>query len=508
MSNTLDIPISEIPPGAAGILDIPIVARGRIIMPTDGDAAEFRGRGGAGFRSPDPHAHVNDLVLGNPLLLQDLMDTPTREIIAFLAEAGRRLRLDDNPHLQQSFALALGAGGLAEPILRGVYDDLPRMFDPDTLTALAEATIGIDYLDGWVAAPGAYGHCRVRAVGTRQFHITAGNVPVVAALTIVRGALTKSDVLIKSPSNDPLTANAIARTLIAIDPDHPVTRHVAVAYWKGGDEVMDRAIVRPSRIDKITAWGGMSSVAHIQKFVTPGIDLTALNPKFSMSVIGREALESDSAMAEAATGIAVIAGFYNQTACANTRLVYVECGTDDASLDRLVALGSKIVEAFKTLPEVMSTPAAAPNRELAAELEAIALEDDFYRVEGDTLNGGVVVSRFSDRVDFFGDLANRVVNLVPVEDLREIARWCDDTTQTVGVFPESLRERLLDPLALAGVQRLVPLSGGDPLQIFHDMHTLPPGMPHDGIEPLRRNVRWVIDHRPPETAAALDIAAE
>ena len=36
------------------------------------------------------------------------------------------------------------------------------------------------------------------------------------------------------------------------------------------------------RIDKITAWGGMSSVKHIQKFLTPGIDLTALNPNFSI----------------------------------------------------------------------------------------------------------------------------------------------------------------------------------------------------------------------------------
>jgi hypothetical protein len=90
-----------------------------------------------------------------------------------------------------------------------------------------------------------------------------------------------------------------------------------------------------------------------------------------------------------------------------------------------------------------------------------------------------------------------------------VVKWCDDTTQTVGLFPENLRDRLLNALALAGVQRLVPLQGGDPLQIFHDMHTLPPGMPHDGIEPLRRNVRWVIDHRParPE-ATALGIAAE
>ncbi|MDE2410145.1 MAG: long-chain-fatty-acyl-CoA reductase [Sphingomonadales bacterium] len=491
------------------IRDIPIIARGRVILPDGDDAVTFNGRGGAKFRTPDPHRHIHDIVLGNPVLLADLMATPVRQIVDFLVEAGKRLRLDDNPRLQESFELALQAGGLAEPILRGVYDALPAMFDGNDLLAQVENTIGIAYLDGWVAKPGRGEHCRVRAVGTRQLHITAGNVPVVAALTIIRGALAKSDMLIKSPSNDPLTANAIARTLIELDPSHPVTRHVAVAYWKGGDEEMDRQIVRTSRIDKITAWGGMSSVKHIQKFLQPGIDLTALNPKFSMSVIGAEALESESAMDEAATGIAVIAGFYNQTACANTRLVYVECGDDDDSLDKLVALGRKIVDAYKTLPPIMSTPAENANRELDAELETAEMEDEFYTVIGDTRGGGVVVSRFPDRVDFYDQLNNRVVNLVPVADLLDVVKWCDDTTQTVGVYPESLRDRLLDPFALAGVQRLVPLSGGDPLRLFHEMHTLPPGMPHDGIEPLRRAVRWVIDHRPVAAVAdPLQIAAE
>jgi hypothetical protein len=140
-------------------------------------------------------------------------------------------------------------------------------------------------------------------------------------------------------------------------------------------------------------------------------------------------------------------------------------------------------------------------------MEAVALEDDFYTVEGDTVNGGVVISRFADRVDFYDQLNNRVVNIVPVADLLDVVKWCDDTTQTVGVYPESLRDRLLDPFALAGVQRLVSLKGDNAMAIYKSIHTMPPGMPHDGIEPLRRNVRWVIDHRPVEEAA-LSIAAE
>jgi hypothetical protein len=468
---------------------------------------EFKGRGGASFRSPDPHRHIHDLVLGDPTRLADLNELKVAQIVEFLAELGARLRLADNPHLQESFALALQAGGLAEPILRGVYDSLPAMFEPGKLTELADRTIGVAYLDGWAPATAPHGNVRVRAVGTRQLHITAGNVPVVAAMTIVRAALTKSDCLIKSPSNDPLTANAIARTMIGIDAAHPVTRHLAVAYWKGGDEHMESQIVRTSRIDKITAWGGMSSVKHIQKFLTPGIDLTALNPKYSMSLIGQGALESEAAMQEAARGQAVIVGFYNQTACANTRVVYVESGTDEEAIGRIVELGRRMTAEFGHLPEVMSTPAAGPNADLDAEMQAVELEEDFYHVEGDTLRGGFVVSKFAGRVDFYEQLNNRVVNFVPVADLLEVAKWCDDSTQTVGVYPESVRDRLLDPFALAGVQRMVPLAGRDAMAVFEEMHTLPPGMPHDGIEPMRRNVRWVIDHRPPQPAS-VSLAAE
>lgn len=477
------------------MLEIPIIARGKVIMPGD-HGVEFKGRGGAAFRQADPHKHIHDLVLGDTSRLRDLHDTPMAEIVEVLAQLGKRLTLDDNPLLQESFELALRAGGLAEPILRGVYDALPHMFDADLMLALVDKTIGLAYIDGWVPSGGKFDSVSIRAVGTRQLHITAGNVPVVAAMTIARAGLTKSDILIKSPSNDPLTANAIARTLIGIAPDHPVTKHIAVAYWKGGDEFMDSQIVRTSRIDKITAWGGMSSVRHIQKFLQPGIDLTALNPKYSMSMVGREGLESEAAMDEAAVGLATLAGFYNQTACANTRIVYVESNIDDESISKIVELGRKMVAAYAKLPPLLSVPFTLPNRELEAEMDAIRDEDDFYYVEGDTLNGGFIVSKFNDRIEFFDKLNNRVVNFVPVDSLMDVIMWCDDTTQTVGLYPESRRAELRDAFALAGVQRLVSLTGGDPMTVYANSHHMPPGSPHDGIEPMRRSVRWVVDMPP------------
>ena len=37
---------------------------------------------------------------------------------------------------------------------------------------------------------------------------------------------------------------------------------------------------------------------HIQKYLVPGLDLIALNPKHSIAILGKEALESEATMSE------------------------------------------------------------------------------------------------------------------------------------------------------------------------------------------------------------------
>jgi hypothetical protein len=475
----------------AAVLDIPLIIRGRIIEPDD-DAIEFGGRVGARFRQPDPQRYASDLVLADASALRDLHETPIDEIIEFLAELGKRLTLDA-PMMQTAFRLAAEAGDMTEPVLRPIYEEMPALFHPDRLSGQIEATIGKKFLDGWVerGRPGR-SVLRVRAIGTRQLHIIAGNVPITAALTVIRAALTKSDCLIKTPSNDPFTASAIVRTMVEMDPDHPVTKHFAVAYWKGGDEAVESKVIRPSRIEKLTAWGGMASMTHIQKYLVPGIELIAMNPKLSISIVGREALDDADAMATAAKGVALNAGRMNQTACASTRVVYVECEETDDDLALLEDFGNAIHAAFLDLPPYESTAPKKPDPDLEDEMTALALDEEFYRVIGDAASAGVVVSRTADEpVEFADRLTNRVVNLVPVPDITRVPRWVSEETQTVGVYPERLRLALRDDLALHGVQRLMPLGESMTLTVADPTQTY--GLPHDGGEPDRRSVRWVID---------------
>lgn len=474
-------------PGAATI-DVPMLIRGRVLEPGD-DAVEFGGRVGARFRTPDAGRYASQLVLADAGDLRDLQATPVDEIIDFLVELGERLDLDRNPLMQTAYELALQAGELTAPVLRPIYESFPKWFARELLERTVDLGVGRECLDGWVPQGGA----RIRAVGTRNMHVIAGNVPVVAGTTVIRTALTKGDALIKVPSNDPFTAMAIVRTMIEQDAEHPVTKHFAVAYWKGGDEAIEREIYRPSRIERLTAWGGTSSMRHIQQYLVPGIELIGMNPKISIAILGREALDTPEGRREAAVGVALMAGRLNQTACSSARVVYVECGTDEDDLVRLEQLGAEIHAAFFRLPEFESSLPKRPLPALEDELEAVALDDDFYRVIGDASSAGVVVSRTEDPVEFADLLANRVVNLVPVEDIRRVTGWLSEATQAVGIYPPRLQDELRDTLVLNGVQIVKALRPSlDGMARDDGSGTL--ALPHDGMEPMRRMVRWSVDH--------------
>jgi hypothetical protein len=471
------------------IIDIPFLIRGRIVEPGE-DCVEFGGRVGARFRSPDPKRYASQLVLADPGELRDLQETPLDEILDFLAELGKRLVLEDNEQMQLALELCMEAGELTEPIITSMFEHIPHWFDRDVLERVIDSTVGRAYVDGWVEHPLVPG-VRTRAIGTRNMHVIAGNVPHMAAISVINSALTKCDSLIKVPSNDPFTAMAIVRTMFELDPEHPVSKHVAVAYWKGGDTEVEREIYRPSRIEKLNAWGGMASMKHIQQYLVPGIELIANNPKVSVAIVGHEALESEQGMREAAAGVALMAGRLNQSACSNARVVYVEADTSEKDLERLEQLGHEIHRTFSLLPENESTTPKVPAPDLQDEMEALSLNDEYYRVIGDAQSAGVVVSRTEDPVEFADRLRNRVVNLVPVADIAKVARWFGDATQTVGVYPKALHERLRSALALGGVQHIRAMETSVEPRVYLYGHTMM--LPHDGMEPMRRMVRWTID---------------
>ena len=107
-----------------------------------------------------------------------------------------------------------------------------------------------------------------------------------------------------------------------------------------------------------------------------------------------------------------------------------------------------------------------------------------HKVFGNGPDGAVIVSQTGDVVDFARILANRVANLVPVNSLNDAMSAVNSYTQTVGVYPDSRRRELRDQLTLQGAQRTVSLGYAG---YFAGVG------PHDGLEPIRRMCKWVVD---------------
>jgi hypothetical protein len=482
-------------PGRAVI--VPLIIRGEVIQT---ELITFSGRhGGVTFSTPDVRRFAHRLPLSNPSDLRDYYDISLDEILDFLEALGQRLEFRKNPYMQECLELSIGASGLTEPILRNMFEKgLQRMFRRAVMEEVVDRNIGREYLEGWVQVPlqsGALGE--VRAFGARGIHIVPGNAPLAVGITVIRCAVTRSDAIIKSPSNDPMTHAAVIRTMIDLDPNHPVTRHLSVGYWKGGDEEIEQVLYHPKNVEKIVAWGGMSSIKHIARYIQPGIDLITLEPKFSSSIIGRDAFADEATMRDAAALLALDVGGSNQEGCANSRVVYADTGTDDAGLEIANRFGQYVYDAMMGLPERISTRPKDFDLNLASELDALRLDDLYYRViGGEDREGAMVVSQISEPVDFARDLSGRVANIVPIDGVETAIRSVNSYTQTIGIYPDRLKDEIRDRLGLHGAQRVVSLG----LALSPML-----ALPQDAMEPLRRMCRWVAGEtgRPDNTTSII-----
>jgi hypothetical protein len=471
-----------------------MIIRGQVI--TD-NLIEVGGRGGdLSFLTPDASKYIDQLPLGNPAKLADLYRLSFDDILDYAVELGARLDLDKNQYLQEACELSFLTAPTTPTIVKGSYMGLKHLLSREFITEMAESTVGIKYLEGWVPQTLLDGtELEVRCFGARTLHIVAGNAVSLSLWTIIRNMVLRSDAIIKAPSNDPFTALAIARTMVDMAPDHPLTKHLSVAYWKGGDEAFEQRLYQPQNLEKIVAWGGFASMKHVTKYIQPGLELISLDPKRSASIIGQEAFYNEENMREAAVRLAADIGAINQKGCVCARVVYVQSGTDEQGLERLNTFGQYVYEAMLGLPNTLSTAPKRYDQGLKAHVDALRLDDEWYKVIGGKEGeGAIICSQLPEPVSFAASLDDRTANLVPVDDLSEMMAAVDAYTQTVGVYPESIKDQLKDVLPLYGAQRIVSLGYAAAMKF---------AAPQDSIEPMRRMGKWISNQiAAPQTSAA------
>jgi hypothetical protein len=283
-------------------------------------------------------------------------------------------------------------------------------------------------------------------------------------------------------------------------PGHPITRHLSIAYWKGGNVEVERSIYTPGNIDKIVAWGGQASMRHITQYIQPGIDLVAMDPKLSSAIIGAEAFADEATMRQVAARLAIDIGYLNQQACASARVVYIQTGTSPAGIGKANEFGRMVYDAVQAMPAHASGPAPHLTQNLAEELQTLRMTSEEHRVFGGDRRGAIIVSQIDEPVDFAPLLTDRVANLVPFDDIDLPIGSVNSYTQTIGIYPDSLKQAIRDRCVFNGAQRMTSLG-----------YMLKAAMagPHDGIEPVRRMCKWIVDETSdPTRVTPLTVAAE
>lgn len=405
-----------------------------------------------------------------------LLNVPLSEIIDFLVLTGEKIRDPKNEFMAECIDRMCSTHVLPREVVGAQAMHAAAYLDRRRLMAEVEQNFPDPrVLDAWVPKADFTGRKSfVRAFAPRLIHVLPGNSPGVAVKSIAQGAMVKAINLFKMSSSDPFTMVAILRIMAEIDPGHPIVRSMSAAYWRGGDDAVERVLYRPQFFDKIVAWGGGDAINNVVKYIGPGFQLVSFDPKTSISMVGREALADDAILDLVADLTSMDVMTLNQEACVASRYQFVE-GTQ-AEVDRFCAalhkhIARRAAESGDVRPMAM---------DMKEEIESLMMMDDEYGVWGKTDGKGLVI-RSEEPVDFHP--INKTANVVRVDSLDDAVKWVNVATQTVGFYPFERMPVYRDRLAAGGAQRVVHLGEAGPATI---------GNPHDAMYPLHRFVHWMV----------------
>lgn len=388
------------------------------------------------------------------------------------------------------------------PFLDGAFAGLLAGLDPQAGREMIDAELaawglpGSRFLEGWVPVPGQVlpglvpmlaqglsgGHeaaqhraapTLIRAMPTRQLHITAGNAPQVPLISALRLILTKSAGAVKFPFEATLPGALLSSAAFAAAPDHPITRNLSAVYWQGGDESVESVLLAPGAFDRVVVWGAPSAVAAVQTRAV-FTKVICFNPRYGVSLIGREAMSAG--LQRVAFLGAMDAMIYNQKACSAAQVQYFE-GTFDEACEYARHL-SAVLAQWDDRAQQFVLPVQRGQLKRMRRGRYSGATWLVNQREGEFASGVVVMPEEFNVLDH---PMCRLVVVRPVPRLDDALQFLHAGVSMAGVYPEERRAALRDTIAARGVSNIFPL--GQCERLF-------PGIPQDGMLTLSELVDW------------------
>jgi Acyl-CoA reductase (LuxC) len=449
------------------------------------------------FASPDPRELV-EVDIGK--LNRGLFALKVSEVLGYVGEL-RRILTEAYPALRGAARRTAASMPLDERLLKLAFDHMPSILDPDALGEAIDRELGSSgypgrrYLDGWVdvetearrganalLADGVFGRTRggssrhrprVKAIPTRQLHVTAGNAPLLPLISFLRGVATKGALVVKSPAEATAVSAILSAAIEALDPDHPISRHTSLVYWKGGDLSFENVLFAPDAFDRVVVWGSPETVRSVRARATDA-KTVFLNPRYGMSLIGAGAFPDR--VSEAASLAGADSMIANQQACTSSLVHYVEASEEEALL-YCRTLQEALARWGEYVPHAL--PPAALGKLRMLRRGAFLKGTWFTNGTPPAIDSAVIYMR--DGFDLAAHPASRCIVVRRVNRIEEALQFLNSAVSTVGVYPTELIEGVRDEAAARGVSNIFPLG---------EVELAYAGMPHDGMRILSELVNW------------------
>ncbi len=414
---------------------------------------------------------------------QYLAKRSTQNIVSILNDLGQSWLEEDNPYRKIAIEKSIEATGFPPQILS---KGLNIFFEQLTIQNIEELIIQdlghINRLDEFAPSSSVFMSRRHSiATGPEMIaHITAGNIPIPALMSIVLGLITRSAQFIKCASGKSLIPRLFAHSIREIEPK--IASCIEIAEWEGGMIDFEEALLNAA--DCITVTGSDETIANVRQRVPISKKFISYGNKISFAYITREMLSKFQVKNLVKLATDDISA-WNQLGCLSPHVIYVETG------------GNVSVEQFAEMlaEDLQNRENTEPRGEITVyEASAITSRRAFYDVRAANLDTTKIwycadstawTVVFENDPLFQPSCMNRFIYVKAVSDINTVLQnsvKIQGVVSTVGLAaPMSKAKEIIMILAKWGVSRVCALGA---------MQKPPLAWRHDGRLSLAELVNW------------------
>jgi hypothetical protein len=412
-----------------------------------------------------------------------LAGRPTQSLIKTLSEVAGRWLEADYPFRKLALELGPAQTGFSRATLAGGLDSFFGQFTPQNLRTLLEQDLGhADRLDAMTSTePEQSSHrASIARAPELQVHLTAGNLPNPALLSIAFGLLVRSAQFVKCAHRAAFLPRLFAHSLYEAEPK--LGACLEIAEWPSARPHLESVLF--AYADCVTATGSDEMLAAIRPRLPLHARFLGYGHRVSFGYVANSMLSGLDAAKTAASAATDVAA-WNQLGCLSPHVIYVQQGGLRSPEQFAEILAQELDRLEETHPRgalPVETASTIASRRSFYEVRAAHSPDTRHWASHNSTAWTVV---FEADPRFQLSCLHRFIYVKPVADLTRALENADSVrgkTSTVGLAAtQDQAPGLAAELARWGVPRVCPLGR---------MQQPPLTWRHDGRPALADLITW------------------